>query len=256
MFRTLSILSIACIAVSSAYAATDPFVGDWKLNPARSKLSDQMKVNCVESNKCIFNLGPVPETIILDGTDQPGEFGTTLAVAVEAPDRWKVSRKKDGRLLITATWSLSSDGNTLTDDFTSIRSDGTTNNIKYTYKRSAPGSGFTATWIGTPQAMTSSAVLQIHPYEDDGLTFSDSRGQDTNNIKFDGKDYPHTGPHALSGYVSSAHRTADSIELTDKIGGTLLRTRRLELSPDQKTLNITVLVPGRAEPDIQVFERQ
>jgi len=256
MFRTLSILSIACIAVSSAYAATDPFVGDWKLNPARSKLSDQMKVNCVESNKCIFNLGPVPETIILDGTDQPGEFGTTLAVAVEALDRWKVSRKKDGRLLITATWSLSSDGNTLTDDFTSIRSDGTTNNIKYTYKRSAPGSGFPATWIGTPQAMTSSAVLQIHPYEDDGLTFSDSRGQDTNNIKFDGKDYPHTGPNALSGYVSSAHRTADSIELTDKIGGTLLRTRRLELSPDQKTLNITVLVPGRAEPDIQVFERQ
>ena len=256
MFRTLSILSIACIAVSSAYAATDPFVGDWKLNPARSKLSDQMKVNCVESNKCIFNLGPVPETIILDGTDQPGEFGTTLAVAVEALDRWKVSRKKDGRLLITATWSLSSDGNTLTDDFTSIRSDGTTNNIKYTYKRSTPGSGFTATWIGTPQAMTSSAVLQIHPYEDDGLTFSDSRGQDTNNIKFDGKDYPHTGPNALSGYVSSAHRTADSIELTDKIGGTLLRTRRLELSPDQKTLNITVLVPGRAEPDIQVFERQ
>ena len=256
MFRTLSILSIACIAVSSAYAATDPFVGDWKLNPARSKLSDQMKVNCVESNKCIFNLGPVPETIILDGTDQPGEFGTTLAVAVEALDRWKVSRKKDGRLLITATWSLSSDGNTLTDDFTSIRSDGTTNNIKYTYKRSAPGSGFTATWIGTPQAMTSSAVLQIHPYEDDGLTFSDSRGQDTNNINFDGKDYPHTGPNALSGYVSSAHRTADSIELTDKIGGTLLRTRRLELSLDQKTLNITVLVPGRAEPDIQVFERQ
>ena len=71
MFRTLSILSMACIAITSACAATDPFVGDWKLNPAKSKLSDQMKVNCVESNRCIFNLGPVPENIVLDGTDSP-----------------------------------------------------------------------------------------------------------------------------------------------------------------------------------------
>jgi hypothetical protein len=216
-----------------------------------------MKVNCVATNKCIFNLGPVPETIVLDGTDQPGEFGTTLAVAVEGSDRWKVMRKKDGHLLISAIWSLSSDANTLTDDFTSIRSDGTTNNIKYTYKRSGPGSGFTATWIGTPQAMTSTVVLQIGPFEADGLSFADSRGQDTNNLKFDGKEYPHAGPNVLAGYVTSAHRTSPhSLELIDKVNGTLLRTRKLDLSPDLKTLNITVLIPGRSEPDTQVFERQ
>ncbi|MBS1804388.1 MAG: hypothetical protein JST28_13560 [Acidobacteria bacterium] len=257
MLRTLLALSMACIAITSASAATDPFVGDWKLNPSRSHISDQMKVNCIESNKCVFNLGPVAETIVLDGTDQPGEFGTTLAVAVEAPDRWKVMRKKDGHLMISAIWSLSSDANTLIDDFTSIRSDGTTNNIKYTYKRSGPGTGFTATWIGTPQAMTSPVVLQIRPYEEDGLSFSDSRGQDTNNVKFDGKDYLHSGPNSLAGFVSSGHRSAShSIELTDKVSGTLLRTRRLELSPDGKTLSVTVQIPGRTEPDTQVFERQ
>jgi len=257
MFRTLSILSIACLAIASASAATDPFAGDWKLNPAKSKISDQMKVNCVETNKCIFDLGPIPETIVLNGTDQPGEFGTTLAVTVEAPDRWKVVRKKDGHMLISAIWSLSSDANTLTDDFTSIRSDGTTNNIKYTYKRSGPGSAFTAIWIGTPQAMSSTVVLQIRPYQNDGLSFTDSRGQDTNNLKFDGKDYPHAGPNALAGYVSSGRRIdSSSIELTDKVNGTLLRTRKLELSPDRKTLNITVNIPGRSEPDIQVFEHQ
>ena len=257
MLRTLLSLSMACIAIASASAATDPFVGDWKLNPAKSKISDQMKVNCVETNRCVFNLGPVPETIVLDGTDQPGEFGTTLAVAVEAPDRWKVVRKKDGHLLISAIWSLSSDSNTLTDDFTSIRSDGTTNNVKYTYKRSSPGSGFTATWIGTPQAMTSTVILQIRPYEEDGLSFADSRGQDKNDIKFDGKDYPHSGPNVLAGYVSSAHRTdSHSIELSDNINGTLLRTRHFKLSPDLKTLSVTIQIPGRTEPDTQVFERQ
>ena len=74
---------------------------------------------------------------------------------------------------------------------------------------------------------------------------------------FDGKDYPHTGPNVLSGYVSSARYTGDhAIELTDKINGSLLRTRQLEVSSDSKTLTITIHIPNRAEPDIQVFDRQ
>jgi len=256
MFRTLSILALACVASTSVWAATDPFVGDWKLNPAKSKITDQMKVERLDGNRCTFTLGALPETIVLDGTDQPGIYGTTLAVSVEAPDRWKVVRKKDGRVLLIGLWSLSSDSSTLSDDFTSYRSDGTTNNVKYIYKRSQPGSGFTATWVGTPQAMTSTTILQIRSYEKDGLSFADSRGQDTNKLKFDGKDYPHEGPNAVLGYVSSGHRTGDTIELTDKVGETHLRTRQLELSPDLKTLTVTVLNSGRTDPDIQVFERQ
>jgi hypothetical protein len=257
MFRTLSILALACIASTSVWAATDPFVGDWKLNPGKSKITDQMKVERLEDNKCTFTLGALPETIVLDGTDQPGIYGTTLSVSVEAPDRWKVVRKKDGRILLIGLWSLSSDSSTLSDDFTSFRSDGSTNNVKYIYKRSQPGSGFTATWVGTPQAITSPIVLQIRPYEEDGLSLADSRGQDTNKLKFDGKDYPHEGPNSASGYVSSAHRTTDhTIELTDKVGETPLRTRQLDLSPDLKTLTVTVLNSGRTDPDIQIFERQ
>ena len=257
MIRTICALSIAILAVSSSFAATDPLVGDWKLNPAKSRITDQMKVNCVETNKCIFTLGALPETIVLDGTDQPGVYGTTLAVSVEAPDKWKVVRKKDGHVLVIGIWNLSDDAGTLTDDFTSYRSDGTTNNVKYIYKRSSPGSGFTATWVGTPQAISSSIALQIRPFEEDGLTFADSRGQDTLSLKFDGKDYPHAGPNAVSGYVSSAHRaSANTIELTDKIGGTLLRTREFELSPDLKTLTVTIKIPDRGEPDIQIFDRQ
>src|SRR4029079_19728523 len=129
MFRTLSILALACVASTSVWAATDPFVGDWKLNHAKSKITDQMKVERLDGNRCTFTLGALPETIVLDGPDQPGIYGTTLAVSVEAPDRWKVVRKKDGRVLLIGLWSLSSDSSTLSDDFTSYRSDGTTNNV-------------------------------------------------------------------------------------------------------------------------------
>jgi hypothetical protein len=260
MTRSISILSTAVLVVcslSATAAATDPFVGDWKLNPTKSKITDQMKVDCIETSKCTFTLGPQPETITLDGTDQPGMYGTTLAVSVEAPNKWKVVRKKDGHVLVMGIWNLSADGNTLLDDFTSYRSDGTTNNVKYAYKRSGPGSGFTATWVGTPEAITSPVILQIRPYEENGLSFADSKAQDTNNVKFDGKDYPHSGPNVVSGYVSSAHRISDrSIEFTDKVAGTLLRTRQLELSPDLKTLTLTIRTATSAEPNIQVFDRQ
>src|SRR6516162_11416314 len=140
--RTFELLLVACLGTGALWAANDPFVGEWKLNPARSKLTDQMKVESVDANKYVFDFGGGSETVVVDGTDQPGNFGSTLSVTVEGPDTWKVIRKKDGRMLITATWKLSKDGNTLTDDFTGIESNGSTFDLNYVYKRTAGSSGF------------------------------------------------------------------------------------------------------------------
>ena len=101
-------------------AATDPFVGDWKLNPSKSKVVDVMKVESLGGNKYAFDFGGGAEDIVADGTDQLGVRGTMLSVTVEGPDTWKVVRKKDGRMLLTATWNLSKDGNTLTDNYTAF----------------------------------------------------------------------------------------------------------------------------------------
>jgi hypothetical protein len=116
----------------------------WKLDPSRSKLTDQMKVEGITQYDFDFGCGSA-ETIAADRTDQPGNFGTTLSVAVEGPDSWKVVRKKDGRILLTATWKLSKDGNTLTDDFTAIGPNGSTSNVNYAYKRTTGGPGFAGT---------------------------------------------------------------------------------------------------------------
>src|ERR1700730_13941995 len=123
--RTFQLLLVACLATGTLRAANDPFVGDWKLNPSRSKLTDQMKVQSIAANKYAFDFGDgSAETIAVDGTDQPGNFGTTLSVSIEGPDSWKVVRKKEGRIIITANWKLSQDGNTLTDHFTGIAPNG------------------------------------------------------------------------------------------------------------------------------------
>ena len=255
--RTFELLLVACLGTGALWAANDPFVGEWKLNPARSKLTDQMKVESVGANKYVFDFGGGSETIVVDGTDQPGNFGSTLSVTVEGPDTWKVIRKKDGRMLITATWKLSKDGNTLTDDFTGIEPNGSTFNLNYVYKRTAGSSGFAGTWESTSETVNSVFVLQVRPYEGDGLSFIDPSEEETKNVKFDGKDYPNLGPNVVSGSASSVRRVNErTLEMTDKIDGKVMDAQQIELSSDLKTLTMTVHTVGRSEPNILVFERQ
>jgi hypothetical protein len=101
---------------------------------------------------------------------------------------WKVVRKKESRILLTATWKLSKDGDTLTDDFTAIQPNGSPFNLKYVYKRMAGTSGFAGTWERTSETVNSFFVLQVRPYEGDGLSFIDplSRRDDKREIRWQG----------------------------------------------------------------------
>jgi hypothetical protein len=260
--RTLLALSFAAIltsfgACASWAAANDSFVGDWKLNPSRSRLTDVMRVESVGANKYAFNFGSGPETIVVDGTDQPGHFGSTLSVAVEGRDNWKVIRKRDGRILLTAIWTLSQDGSMLTDNFTSINRNGSTSNVNYVYKRTGAGSGFEGEWVSTTEKVNSTVTLQVRPYEKDGLSFIDPSAEVTRSVEFDGKDYPNLGSGATPGSTSSIRRVGErGLEMTYKINGQTLYTQQIELSSDFKTLTVTRHIVGESETNVRVFERE
>jgi len=253
--RTFHRVLIACVVTATLWAATDSFVGDWKFNPSRSQFIDVMKVESLGGNQYAFDFGGGPERIAVDGTDQQGVQGTTLSVTVEGPDNWKVVRKKDGRMLLTATWKVSPEGNTLTDNYTEFGANGSPSTVNYLYKRTAAGTGFAGTWEST-MPMTSAFVLQIRPYEGNGLSFIRSP-HDTRNLKFDGKDYPVEGSGVAKGSSSSARRVnSRTLEIIDKVNGKITRTERRELSPDLKTLTRTIRPVGQRDPNIFVFERQ
>jgi hypothetical protein len=256
--RTFQLLVVGCVAACALWATDSPFVGDWKLDLSRSKFTDVMKVKSLGANKYGFDFGGgSAEKITVDGTDQPGLAGTTLSVTVEGPDSWKVVRKKDGRTLLTGIWKLSQDGNTLSDNYTEFQPNGSpsTPTVNYLYKRTAAGSGFAGTWEAT-MAMDEAFVLQIRPYEGDGLSFIRSP-DDTRNVKFDGKDHPNVGRGSVHGEMYSARRLDErTLEITEKFGGVIGRTIQIELSPDLKTLTRTVHPTGQRGPNIFVFERQ
>ena len=263
--RSFRLLLVVCLATGTLQAANDPFVGKWKLNPSNSKFSDQMRVEVVGPNRYSLTFvevglgGGITDTVVADGTDQPAVFGTTLSATIEKPDGWKVVRKSKGHTLLTAIWKLSEDGNTLTDAFTGYRGDGSTLRQDFVFRRTAGTSGFPGTWESTSQKVDSDSVyeFQIEPYESDGLSFITPAVRETQNMRFDRKDYPDAGPTAAPDSASSGRRLNEhTLELTDKIKGKVTGTRKFELSADLKTLTMTIELVSQTKPDILVFERQ
>ena len=256
--RIFQFLLVACLLTPALWAANNPFLGKWKLNSSKSRFPDEMKVMAAGPNKYAFDFGAgTPETIILDGTDQPGIRSTTLAVTVEGPDTWKVVRKKDGRVLLTATWKLSDNGATLSDFYRQNSPDGSTLSMDYVYKRTTPGSGFAATWDSVSEKMNSPYELEIKPYEDDGLTFIVPAEGNTQNVKLDGKDHPDVGPDASPDSASSGRRVNDrTLEITRKVKGEVRGTRNVELSPDLKRLTMTLHRAGQDKQTVLVFDRE
>ena len=256
--RGIQLLLIACLATVTLWAAGDPLVGKWKLDPSRSKITDLMRVAAAGPNKytLIFNSGGI-ETVIADGTDQPALYGTTVSVAIAAPDNWKVVRKQDGHTLLTGDWHLSQDGKTLTDHFTSYQANGKTSTINYIYLRSAGDSGFAGSWESDTDTVHDSFELEIKPWEGDGLSINDPSQGSKKNMKFDGKEYPPQGKYAAPGSMSSGKRANErTLELTDKIEGRVADTEHIEVSPDLKTLTVTMHPAGQSKPNVLVFDRE
>ena len=256
--RTFQLLA-ACLVTGTLLAAKDPFVGKWKVNPSKSKLTDEMKVEAVGANKYAITFEPgAVDTIVADGTDQPALQGTTLSLTVEGPNNWKIVRKREGRTIVTGYWTLSGDGKTLNDDFTAYHPDGSTTKLNYVYERTAGSSGFTGTWDSASEELNSVIELEIQPYQGDGLSFNGSIYGWAKNMKFDGHDCPDEGPNAAPGSASSGRRVNKrNLEFTDKFQGKITDTRQVKLSKDFKTLTMTVLLVGQSKPKtILVFDRE
>lgn len=264
-------LLLACLVTGPAWAANDPFAGKWKVDPARSKLNDEVKVEVAGARQYTFTFGPGQvDTIVADGTDQPALMGTTLSVTVKGPNSWEVVRKLKGRTLLRAIWTLSDDGKTLDDAFTQYLPDGTTLFsqplpdgstlfLPYVYQRTAGESGFVGTWDSESARAAKGIELQIEPNEGNGLSFKRSDEEMVRRVKLDGSDYPDVDPNqGDKSSVCSGRRVDErSLEIICKSRGSITSTRQIALSADLKTLTMTERLAGQGRPkSILVFDRE
>ena len=257
MRRFYSAMALACLFVGTLWAANDPFSGKWKLNMEKSKFTgDQVKIQDLGGNKYKWTVGNTSDTITFDGSDQPVHFGRTISMVPDGTNNWKMVIKKEGRVLSSMTHTVSDDGKTQTINGTETKPDGTTSDFTVVWKRVGSGSGLGGTWNETDVKFTSPDEWIIEPYEGEGLTFNTPAYQDTLSMKFDGKDYEEKGPNVAPGSVSSGKRVnAHTLEMTNKVKGEVIDHTKFEVSPDGKTLTLSVHQTGQANALTIVYDK-
>lgn len=251
------VLSLTFILGSAANAGADPFCGKWKLNQEKSKIiGEQMKWEKVGANQFKFTFAGDSDIVAADGTDQPIRFGKTMVLSEEGPNSLKMVIKQDGKVISSMIHTLSSDGNTQTIKGTSMKPDGTTSDFEAVDKRVGGGSGWTGTWESTDVKFTSPDEWEINTYQTDGLTFYTPAYKDTLSMNFDGKEYEETGPTVAPGSMSSGKRLdAHTLEITDKVKGKVMDHTRFEVSPDGKTLTLSIHETDQPNPLTIVYDR-
>lgn len=255
--RLSFVLALMSLITGTLYAGDDPFCGKWKLNQGKSTIAgEQMKIQDVGNNKYKFTFGNVSDTTVIDGTDQPSHFGRTVAITQESPTVWKMVIKKDGKVISSMHHVLSDEGKTQTIEGTATKPDGTTSNFKVVEKRIGTGSGFAGTWESTDVKISSPDEWEIEPYGANGLTFNTPAYHDTLSINFDGKDYVEKGPNVAAGSTSSGKREdPNTLEITDKIKGEVMDHTRYEVSPDGRTLTLTIHETGQPNAVTIVYDK-
>ena len=234
-------------------APNDPFAGKWKLDVRRSTIVDEVRVEVLGANKYAFSFeGSPTESVVADGTDQAGLPGTTLAVKSVDPHRLTVVRKQDGKVIVSAAWTLSDDGRTLHDAFTNVQADGSKSTTNYLYRRLSGTSGFAGTWESTTPPVGLNLELSIEPAGDKALRFV-SPGSDR-RVMFDGKGHAVRGSQDV--VLSGRRASARSLEYDERNKGKIERIRQFKLSRDGRTLKETIHVAGQATPTVFVFDRE
>ncbi len=257
MFRpALALLVVAATTLPAQ--STDPLVGTWEFNQAKSDFQGQAYTfAALGGNRYKFTYGDMSFELNADGTDQPAFPGSMWAVTILAPNKWQVVNKVNGQTTGTDTWTLSADGQALTTEFKGTRGDGSPLEQHGTFKRTAGSTGFAGTWVSAEVNAGAVSQMVVAPFGRDGLTVSYPGDKVTTNLTMDGADCAVQGPAVPKGSTTSAHRSDPrSLTLTDKLNGRTLDTVDWSLSADGNTLTLTILYAGGAKPFVYVYERR
>jgi hypothetical protein len=118
------------------------------------------------------------------------------------------------------------------------------------------GSGWGGTWEEADVKFTSPDEWDIEAYDGNGLTFNTPAYRDTLSMKFDGKDYEEKGPEVAPGSMSSGKRVdAHTLDVTNKVKGEVMDHTKFEVSPDGKTLTLTVHETGQPKALTIVYDK-
>jgi hypothetical protein len=256
--RLATVLVVVLALGGSLAAAENPFAGTWKLNPAKSKLTgDTLKFEKTTSGAIRSSASGVSYTFNADGKEYTGPFDETIVWKQIDNSTWETTYRQKGILLTTDTTKLSPDSKTMTVVSKGTKPNGETFQDTVIYGRISGDKGLLGVWKDKEVKVSSPETLEIKPSGQDGLQVTSAGYKWTFEAKFDGKDYPATGPTLPAGItVVLKHTGPRSFEMLIKKSGKPLSRDAYTASQDGRTLTVAGSAVAVNEPYTEIFERQ
>jgi len=244
------------VAIGVMLAADSPFVGKWKLNPAKSQFAGTtMTIEQLPSGEMQMTAEGQSYKFKVDGKEYPASWGMAATWKQVDPNTWETIYKQ-GSMITTTTTKISADGKTMTEISKGKKPNGEDFQESATSERMSGGPGLAGKWKST-KVQASTENWEISANGDDGLTMKIVDYDAVCSVKFDGKDYPCTGPTMPKNFMMSAKKaSARSVEFTEKMDGKVVFNDVFAVSADGKTLTDEGTAAGSKEKVKVVYDKQ
>jgi hypothetical protein len=255
--RTAVLLAVLAAAVSLT-AADLPWVGQWKINVAKSNFGEETTTYAdVGAGEIEVTFEGRTWKFKMDGKDYADPLGGTSAWRQMDASSWETVNKLKGKVLSTEVSRLSADGKTLTVVAKGTRPNGRAFENTYELTRLSGGPGLPGKWKTSKVTLSGPSLIEITPFETDGLTLRIVDTGATWSAKFDGKDNPVKGVNIVDGLTIALERTGPtSLGFVQKQNGKETFKGTLTVSADGKAMTSTGSAAGTNERTTAVYDRQ
>ena len=245
-------------SVAAVATADPPYVGKWKMNPAKSDFGQTTTTyEQLPSGEMQSTQAGESYKFKLDGKDSPATFGSTAAWKSLTANSWETTWKLNGKVLTTDTLTLSPDGKTLTVNSKGKKPNGEMLDDTVVAERVSGGPGLAGKWKTKNMKSTAPSVLELASSGPDGLVFKIVDMELMCSGKFDDKDHPCTGPTLAPGWTASfVNAGPRALNMTVKNNGKVLFKLSYSVSADGKTLTENGTATGANEKTTVVYDRQ
>jgi hypothetical protein len=239
------------------FAADLPYVGKWKMDPAKSSLTGTtIAYEQLAGGKWRQTQDGASYEFKMDGVEYPDHMGDTAAWKSINPNTWQAAWKTNGRAVATDTLRLGADG-VLTITSKGTKPTGVAIDDVTTYQRVSGGPGLAGKWKSTSVKTSSPEAIEFAPFGGDGITFRSPAFEMSCNGKFDGKDYSCTGPLVSPGWTYSVTQEGPrAMTTTVKKDGKAMYRDTYTVSADGKTMTDTSSAVATGETMRIVYNRQ
>lgn len=226
--------------------AQSAFDGTWKVNMSKVDFPKKPDVYLLHNGMWQCKTCVPPVDVKANGEDQKvtgHPYFDTISIKVVSDHEVQETDKKAGKTVATSTMTVSSDGNTLTFEFSDSSNTngapvtGKGEEMRVGAKPPAGANMISGSWRTTKmENLSDNAITWTYKVNGDELTMNSLTGQ-SYTAKMDGSEAPFKGDPGVTS-VSVKSMGKSTLEETDKRDGKIVGVAKTTVSADGKTLNV------------------